>query len=207
MLEFKGFIRVMRAGPLSSGGLTGELIRTLRLIEKKHGADVMSNDPHWSLLKTNPQKQNGYVNLLTEHCPDIESYYPVYTRLSRPHGVRRPMKVVRPVYPGYLFLRIVDGEMRKPVSLPVSARWVRFGGKIEAIPGFVIQKLRSLEQAGELVREIKHVNPYVPGTRVMVHHPVQDIRAVVVRLVRGNRVVVDTQLCRVTVPIHTVQVL
>jgi hypothetical protein len=162
--------------------------------------------PHWSLLKVNPQKQEGYVDLLCRHYPGVESYYPKYERVCRPHGHRRPMKVVRPVYPGYLFLKVVDGEMHGPESLPVSARWVRFGGKIEAIPGFVVDRLRKLEMNGELVREVKYVNPYVPGVRVRVHLPVCDITAVIVKLVGWNRAMVDTKLCRVIVPIHTLQV-
>jgi hypothetical protein len=120
--------------------------------------------------------------------------------------MRRPINVIRPVYPGYLFLKIVDGEVRDPVNLPVSARWVRFGGVIEAIPGYVVERLRKLEQANELVREIEHVNPYVPGVKVRVHLPVCDVFAVVVKLVHGNRAMVDTRLCRVIVPIHTLQI-
>jgi hypothetical protein len=193
------------------GGLTGELLRTLRLIESKYGADDMHDSqeltmPHWSLLKVSPQKQRGYVELLKEYCSGIESYYPVYERVVRPHGMRRPMKEVRPVYPGYLFLKVVDGEVRRPVSLPVSARWVRFGGRIEAIPGFVVERLRRLEQEGQLVREVRYVNPYTPGVRVRVHLPVGDIFAVIVKLVHGNRAMVDTRLCRVIVPIHKLEV-
>jgi hypothetical protein len=188
------------------------LIQTLKLIESKHGADDMmagsiDNAAHWSLLKVNPQKQVGYVDLLGKHCPGIESYYPVYQKMSRPHGVRRPMKVVRPVYPGYLFLRVGDLDMHRCVSLPVSARWVRFGGRIEAIPNFVIQRLQKLELDNQLVREVKYVNPFTPGVRVRVHLPVYDITAVIVKLVYGNRAVVDTPLCRVIVPIHTLQIL
>jgi hypothetical protein len=102
---------------------------------------------------------------------------------------------------------VVDGEMRRPISLPVSARWVRFGGRIEVIPNFVIQRLQKLELDNELVREVKYVNPYTPGVRVRVHLPVYDVFGFIVKLVHGNRAVVDTQLCRVIVPIHTLQIM
>jgi hypothetical protein len=161
---------------------------------------------HWSLLRVNPQKQQRYIELLGQYNPGIERYYPVYTRICRPSGVRKAREVVRPVYPGYLFLRVADGELRGPVSLPVSARWVRFGGKIEGIPGFVIDRLRKLEVANELVREVKYVSPYAPGVRVRVHLPVQDIMGVVVKLVRHNRALVDTPLGMATVQIHTLQI-
>jgi hypothetical protein len=187
--------------------IAGELVNTLRLIEKRHGDEAMLSDPHWSLLKLNPQKQRGYMELLQEHYPSIESYFPVYRRVCRPAGVRKAREVVRPVYPGYVFLRVVDQDIRGPVSMPVSAKWVRFGGRIEAIPGFVINRLRTLESANELVREVKYVSPYAPGVRVRVHLPVQDIMGVVVKLVRHNRALVDTPLGRATVQVHTLQIL
>jgi hypothetical protein len=197
----------------SSSAITGELVNTLRLIEKRHGAEAMALgtegeqcNPHWSLLKLNPQKQRGYMELLQEHYPSIESYFPVYRRVCRPAGVRKAREVVRPVYPGYVFLRVVDQDLRGPVSMPVSAKWVRFGGRIEAIPGFVINRLRTLESANELVREVRYVNPYVPGVRVRVHLPVQDIMGVVVKLVRHNRALVDTPLGRATVQVHALQI-
>jgi hypothetical protein len=122
--------------------------------------------------------------------------------MSRGNGHRRAIKVERPVYPGYVFLLVVDGNMSGPVSLPVRATWVRFGGVVEAVPDYVVKKLRELERANELVREVKYVNPYYPGARVRVHMPVADLAAVIVRLVGRNRAIVDTDLCRITVPVH-----
>lgn len=161
----------------------------------------------WSLLKVNPQKQKNYLEMLGDFCPGVESYYPRYSRLGRPSGMRKTIQVERPVYPGYVFLRVLAGNMHRPVSLPVSARWVRFGNKIEVIPDYVIKRLQSLELANELVKEVRYVNPYVPGVRVRVHLPVQDILATIVKLVGHNRCIVDTPLCRVMVPVHTLQIL
>lgn len=162
---------------------------------------------HWSLLKLNPQKQRGYVECLREYYPGIEAYFPVYSRVSRPHGSRRPMRVVRPVYPGYVFLMVGNMDMRGPVSLPVRAKWVRFGGVVEAIPDSVVDGLRRMEEAGELVREIKYVNPYVPGVSVRVHLPVGDLLAVIVRLVGKDRAIVDMPVGRATVHLHRLQVM
>jgi hypothetical protein len=202
----KGQISGLSPTHLPTGQIAKGLIGTLRLIER-NGAELMHDGPGWSLLKLNPQKQRGYVDLLKEHLPGVEAYYPRYSRMIRPHGARRPKRVERPVYPGYLFIMVGNGDMHGPVSLPVSARWVKFGGKVESVPGFVVEQLRKLERANELVREVKYVDPYVPGARVRVHLPVQDIHAVIVKLVGGNRVLVDTNLCRVTVPRHRIQIL
>jgi hypothetical protein len=203
--------------PTLAGDVHGRLIATLRLIERKgdtmlqqiaNGGQlpIHSGGPHWSLLKLNPQKQRNYVDLLQEHLPGMEAYYPVYSKMSRANGHRRAVKVERPVYPGYLFIMVVDGNMSGPVSLPVSARWVRFGGVVEAIPSRVIEILRDLEKRNELVREIKYVNPYYPGARVRVCMQVSDLAAVIVRLVGRDRAIVDTDLCRVTVPVHRLRV-
>jgi hypothetical protein len=78
---------------------------------------------------------------------------------------------------------------------------------VEAVPDFVIQKLRDLEKANELVREVKYVNPYYPGAQVRVHLPVGDLLAVIIRLVGRNRAVVDLPLGRTTVPIHRLQII
>jgi hypothetical protein len=158
-------------------------------------------------LRVNPVRQEHYLRLLRQYYPEIEYYFPVYSCYRRPHGYRRAVEVVSPVYPGYLFVRVGEKEdLRGPVGLPVRARWVRFGGKVEVVSGIVVERLRRLEVGNELVREVKNVNPYVSGARVRVHLPVQDIMAVVVKLVGGNRAVVDSDLCRVLVPIHALEV-
>jgi hypothetical protein len=180
---------------------------TIRLIRDTHdGVKAMDGGASWSLLKLNPQKQVNYVDLLRTYLPGVEAYYPVYSRVCRPHGSRRPVKVERPVYPGYVFVMSINGDLRGPVNLPVRASWVRFGGRVEGIPGFVVEQLRKLELAGELVREMRYVDPYVPGARVTVHLPMQDLQAVIVKLVGRNRAMVDTPLCRVTVPIYRLQI-
>jgi acyl dehydratase len=70
----------------------------------------------------------------------------------------------------------------------------------------VVKKLKELERANEHVREVKYVNPYYPGARVRVILPVADLAAVVVRLVGRNQAIVDTDLCRATVPVHRLRV-
>jgi acyl dehydratase len=77
---------------------------------------------------------------------------------------------------------------------------------VEAVPDYVVKKLKELERANELVREVKYVNPYYPGARVRVHMPVCDLAAVIVKMVGRNRAMVDTDLCRVTVHLHRLQV-
>jgi transcription antitermination factor NusG len=112
------------------------------------------------------------------------------------------------VYPGYVFVKVEeDTDLHGPVSLPVRAAWVKFGGQVEVVPNRVIEELKRLAGNGELVREVKYINPYRAGVCVRVHLPVYDIAGIVIKMVRGNRVEVETSLCRVTVPMHTLEVM
>jgi Transcription termination factor nusG len=160
----------------------------------------------WSLLRLNPQNQERYVEHVRDNRPDIETYYPLYDRITRPHGIRHPIKVPTPVYPGYVFAfaDMDSRDVRWLVSSPVKAYFIKFGGVISVIPERVITEIKRLESLRMLVREQIKINPYQPGRPVVVHTPAADIQAVIVRLMGGNRAVVDTSLGRATVRIHSI---
>jgi transcription antitermination factor NusG len=149
------------------------------------------------------------VDHVAENIPEVETYYPVFEKLVRPHGLRKPMAVTRPVYPGYVFAKIeMNGKsVHMLVSAPVKARFIRFGGTISTVPDDVIRELRRLELSKLLVREIHRVNPYIPGKKVRIHTPVADIQAVIIALLNKTRAVVDTPVGRVTVQIHQITIL
>jgi transcription antitermination factor NusG len=156
----------------------------------------------------NAQKLDRYIEHVQEHVPDAETYFPTYEKITRPHGRRQPVVVVRPVYPGYVFARLnIDGmDVRLMVSLPVRARFIKFGEGISTIPDRVIQELRRLESLHMLVREVQKVSPFVPGVKVRIHTPVADIQAIVIALLHGKRVKVDSLLGTMSVPVHQVSV-
>lgn len=160
----------------------------------------------WTLLRLNPQLQTRYVDHVAENHPEVETYFPVFDKVTRPHGMRKPLIVTRPVYPGYVFARVEMGgkSVRMLVSAPVKARFIRFGGVISTVPDKVIEELRRLESHKLLVREIQRINPYIPGRKVRVHTPIADIQAVIISLINRSRAVVDTPVGRVTVHIHQV---
>ena len=157
----------------------------------------------WSLLRINPQSQSRYVGFVGEYYPDIEIYYPQYQRTTRPNKCRYPVKELRPVFPGYLFVRAGGNYLTR---LPVRAYWVKFGEDVEIVSQRVIDRLRDLEMAGRLVEEIIHVNPYRSGVRVRIHLPVGDILAVIVKLQGGTRALVDLPVGKCVVPIHCLEV-
>jgi transcription antitermination factor NusG len=163
----------------------------------------------WTLLRLNPQNQSRYIDHVADNHPEVEIYFPVFQKTTRPHGRRHPVVVSRPVYPGYVFANIdMNGHgVRLLISTPIRARFIRFGPNISTIPDRVITELRRLEGLSLLVREVHRVNPYVPGVRVRVHTPIADIQAVIIALLNRSRVKVDSVLGNITVPIHQVTIL
>jgi hypothetical protein len=162
----------------------------------------------WALLRTSPQSQDRYVEHVRENCPEVETYFPVYRKITRPARKRHPIPVTLPVFPGYVFahfdLANDSRVVRLLVSSPVRAYFIRFGGEIGIVPHAVIAELRRLESLGQLIKEQARRNPFRPGRPVMVHTPMYDIQAVIVRLMGGNRVIVDTPLGEATVRIHSI---
>ena len=159
----------------------------------------------WALLKLSPQTQVKYVECVGGLYPDIDLYYPVYERLVRPHGHARTSRVVRPVYPGYVFVMMGDYDVNKLTRLPVRAWWVKFGGVIELVPDWVVQKIKEFEGRNELVKEYTYVSPYRAGCRVYVHLPMADLLSVIIK-VMGHRAVVECPLGRLAVPIYCLEV-
>ena len=160
----------------------------------------------WLLLRVGIGSQHRYMEVAGEYCPDVEMYYPRYSVFVRPHGVRRPVKVLRPVYPGYIFVRVGEGKMKEVVRLPVRAYWVRFGGTVEVVQDRVVQRIKELEGHNELIREVKYVNPYRSGVQVKVHLPMADLSAIVVKLV-GTMALVDLPVGRGMVPVHCMELI
>ena len=160
---------------------------------------------YWGLLRVMPQAQEKYIELVGESRPWIECYYPRYEKKVRPHGAGRVRVELRAVFPGYLFVRVRKRDIYDIVNLPVRAYWVRFGGNVELIPDKVVEKIKEMEENKELVREVKYVDPFRRGTSVTVHLPYSDVLAIVVKA-KGNRIVVDSSLCRCVVPRHVLEV-
>lgn len=161
----------------------------------------------WFLLHCNTAQQHRYTKHIAEHFPATEIYYPQYGRLSRPHGMRRPISIPTPVYPGYIFARPDSAtHPRSLVSTHPRAYYVRFGPNIALVPNDIIDKLRIMESLNQLVTEKTAANPYKPGKRVIIHTPVADIQAIIVHLIGHNRVLVDTNFCQITVPLAKITV-
>jgi transcription antitermination factor NusG len=169
----------------------------------------------WSLLRVNAQSQHRFVDFMDDNQPEIEYYFPKYDRVIRNSSGRdrkagKMITVPTPVYPGYVFVKeMFESAWRlAQVRCPVRASFVRFGGEVGLVDSRVIEGLRRLEVSGGLVQVIKVENPYLPGRKVRVHTPVASISAIILQCTNhGARALVETSLCRITVPIHQVELI
>ena len=168
----------------------------------------------WTLLRLNPQLQAKYCEYVQGTWPELEVYYPKYRRISRPSGKRYPITLVLPVYPGYVFANVAmhKTHIHGLISAPIKAYFIRLKAlpddirTISTIPESVIVKLKHLEARNELMVESVQQSPYQPGRRIVVKHPSFDLLAIIVKI-RGTHVIADTNIGRVDVPIHTIELM
>ncbi len=161
----------------------------------------------WTLLRLNPQTVGRFLDYLSDFHPGIETYNPSYEAITRPAKARRPRKSLRPVFPGYLFARpnLSAGEHVILTRTPIRASFIRFGQEIEAIPDKVITELQRLESLHLLIPEQKPEPRYHHGQRVNVRLAMTNVPATIIRLIAETKALVETSLCRITVPIHNVE--
>ena len=161
---------------------------------------------NWHLLRTNPTTFTRFLDQKKSFCPELHLYYPIYKKKTRPHGTRHPILVDSPVYPGYFFALLQnDSDDHYRIShLPTRARFIRFGDTIPVIPESVITEVKRLERLNLLVQERKIENPYRRGRKVIVHIPIADIHGIIIRLIAHARVVVDTPIGLLSVPLPAI---
>lgn len=84
--------------------------------------------PNWFILLTEPQREGTAVDGLKER--KIDAYGP--TVLKRLVRRGRKIEVERPLFPGYIFAKLIEGI--DSFSVPISVRGVRDYLRFEGIP-------------------------------------------------------------------------
>lgn len=164
----------------------------------------------WALLRLNHLQQTRYTDFVQTKYPTIELYFPRYETKARIAGIRRPIEVTRPVFPGYVFVK-PDFDNDEQYCLihdtPVKARFVKFAGDIERIPAYVIDELKKLERNHFFhVADPEEGPRYHPGQKVLVHHVLADIQGIIGRVLQ-NKIFVDTKIGQLNVPIHNISLI
>lgn len=166
----------------------------------------MTENP-WLLLRLNPQIQPKFVDHISASLPDVDLYFPLYSKVTRPANKRTPITVQLPVYPGYIFARVnlETDDFFQLTHAPYRASFVRFNGNLGIVPDRIIPFLREKESLNQLVVEKIVENPYYPGRRVRIILPLITIEGFVLHMIGQNRVKIDTQLGPSTVHLHSVE--
>jgi len=121
----------------------------------------LGSEGGWAVLSTHPHRE--HVALQNLERQDFCGYCPLIRR-RRSHA-RRITDVMRPMFPGYVFVKIVSGMQRwRPLSSTIGVRdVVRCGDEVSLLDDGFVQSLRAREVDGAICRpEV----PYKVGQEV-----------------------------------------
>jgi transcriptional antiterminator RfaH len=117
----------------------------------------------WVAASTHPHKESTAISNLMRQ--GYEAYCPMVRKRWR--HARKVREVLRPLFPGYVFIAIVPARQRwRPILSTTGIRTlVRFGDSLGVLPHRFVETLRSCECEGA-VSIIHSVSGYAPGDRV-----------------------------------------
>jgi transcriptional antiterminator RfaH len=144
----------------------------------------------WIIVNTHPHREHmALANLLrqnfTAYCPMI--------RQRRKHA-RRVAMVLRPLFPGYLFVRAEPQSTRwRPILSTYGVKTVvRAGEQLSYLENAFVASLRAREIDGAIVRP---AHPYHVGDKVQIAAgPFDGIVSTIIELDERDRVVVLVEL-------------
>ena len=95
--------------------------------------------PHWYAAYTLPRHEKSVADRLKSQ--DVDTYLPLYS-LSRTWN-RRRVELELPLFPGYVFVKMIITERVRVLAHPGVIRLVGFNGNAIALPDDEIERLRS----------------------------------------------------------------
>lgn len=163
-------------------------------------AHDIDNGTHWYAAYTCPNHEKKVAEQLDRRS--IEQLLPLY------HAMRqwkdRKVRLARPLFPGYVFVRIASQQQLRVLEVPGVARLVGFGNQPARLPD---EDIRSIQccMTGEA-----RVEPYPytsVGRRVRVKSgPLCGLTGVVVRLKNRTRLVLSIDLIRSSATVEAEQI-
>jgi transcriptional antiterminator RfaH len=149
----------------------------------------------WIVVTTHPHREATALENLRRQS--FEGYCPMITRRVR--HARRTTDVSRPLFPGYIFVRLpAAGINWAPILSTKGVRaLVRFGTEPGLISGAFIARLKAREVDGRIVRPDQ---PFKPGDPVrLVSGPFDGLIAEILELADNDRLIVLMGLLNQTV--------
>lgn len=170
----------------------------LSVPDSKPAYDVGA-EAYWYAAYTCPNHEKKVAKQLDRRS--IEQLLPVYYSVRQWQD--RKVRLARPLFPGYVFVRIPVQQRLRVLEVPGVARLVGFGSEPARLPD---EDIRSIQccMAGEVSVE---PSPYACiGRRVRVKNgPLCGLTGVVVRLRNRTRLVLSIDLIRSSATIEADQ--
>jgi transcription antitermination factor NusG len=95
--------------------------------------------PHWYVVYTLPRHEKAVADRLINQ--DVETYLPLYNSVRIWN--RRRVDVEMPLFPGYLFVKMIITHRLRILAHPGVVRLVGFNGKATALPDGEVERLRA----------------------------------------------------------------
>ncbi len=166
-------------------------------VDRNRGARVEGG--RFAVVNTHPHKERSVIDHL-----DRQGYVGYYPRLlQRVSHARKVREVLRPMFPGYLFVSLDCTVQRwSPIASTVGVRRiVTFGDRPALLDADFIAALKAREIDGSVIRP---ENPYTVGDNVrLVSTAFDGIVAKIVELKDQERIVVLLELLQRTVKLTT----
>lgn len=147
---------------------------------------------HWAVVKTHPSKERlAEEHLARQH---FEIYCPRVVKRIRKS--RRHQNVIRPLFPGYMFVRVLPERQHwRPILSTFGVQTLlSFGDRVGLLDDDFITCLKDREVEGVIVRSAPVAAPheqYRPGQRVQVNGgPFDGAVATILSVRESDRLVV-----------------
>ena len=104
--------------------------------------DIMRNvdiRPHWYVAYTLPRHEKSVADRLINQ--NVETYLPLYSSVRTWN--RRRVEVELPLFPGYVFVKMIITDRVRVLAHPGVIRLVGFNGNAVALPDGEVERLRS----------------------------------------------------------------
>jgi transcriptional antiterminator RfaH len=140
----------------------------------------------WVVVNTHPHREQIAIENLD--CQNFRTYCPLVRKTVR--HARKSQEVLRPLFPGYVFVQVSPGLHRwRPILSTRGVRTlVRTGEQLSFLDNGFIEALRQREVAGAIVRPER---PYEIGQRVEITSNAFDgVVATIIDMDEKNRLVV-----------------
>jgi len=145
-------------------------------------------EPRWYAVYTSANHEKHVAEQMTAR--DVEHFLPLYTSVRRWRNGR--VTLLRPLFPGYVFVHMALRERLRVQQIPGVAHLVGFDGTPAALPEQEVEALRT-SLAGGIHAE---PHPYLTvGRRVTVTNgPMAGLQGVLRRRKNNARLVVSLEL-------------